>query len=649
MDSNRTKGCVTFILVLAVILAIAAAAVAYYFYSIGDLELPGSSQTKQNCGCFYTSTDGSCTAPTSALIFNPGTVDANGKCVASCPTPSNDPSLSGLTCEYKGKPSNGSCTAQCGAGFESKTVSGPSSSGDVCLCCKTEELKSCNQINLKENLACTNLAVTTDDEKILIPPFDPNIPLKLTATFSNKITYTGFVFKVNGTEVNPDEPIPGDCTSNCTIDDSGMHPYVMINPQDYLSDSSVSLQITVDGLVSSSIKNLDTTPCTRSYLLKTNDVPSCNSVSLVTTESSGKFNVSGASLRVSSLPTSLTNLKTKFTFSPIQAGVTTLTTKDSAPYLDSNDLVMDQSVLNSAATFVENKAFPVLDPSTSIQVDLVYSIDGAVATLSCGNYKVDNTSTGNGNGTGNGGTDNGGGTVDNGNGAPTGAVSDFTVSKSGPQCVDRTSPTNVAVFTIRVTNRNTNPDLLEAITDKLPLGFVYQAGSTRINNVVRADNEVVSIVTTGNSQEITWKQSDGWSFAGGETMTINLTAVAGSPTVTGQNMNEVVIKPINTPTNAENLRTSYTFDVAQTCGTPNTGLFDDTSTKVIAGIAVLIIGFLFSITATGEKLSLKIANSTAISRMVNNFNEIKAELFVPKYSFEKKVLSGEKKKKRNKN
>jgi hypothetical protein len=645
MDSNQTKGCVTFILVLAVILAIAAAAVAYYFYSIGDLTIPGFTQQKQSCGCFYTSSDSSCNSPTGALIFKVGQTDDNGKCVASCPTPSNDPKLNGLSCEYKGKPINGSCSQTCGTGFESRSVTGADSSDKFCLCCKSAPLKACNQINLKEDISCTNLTVTTSSDEILTPPIDPQFPIKISATFNEDIEYTEFVFKVNGIEVPADKTIPGDCTENCIKEDGKYKPYVIIDPSDYITDSSISLQISAEG-INDTKKSYDKTPCSRTYLLVREEAPNCGSVSFITKEANDKFNTEAVSIRVNALPSSYDNLKVKFTFKPAQSSITTLTTKDASTLLNGKDILFKLENINSASTFAENTAFPILDPESRVQVDVIYDAEGVIETLACGDTEIDRaTSSG---ADGKDGEDDDDPVVDSGTTPPTGATSNFTVAKTGPQCVERVNPLNISRFVINIANRNSAPDLLENVIDKLPLGFTYQTGSTRINGVNRADAGTVTLETTGNSQEITWSQTDGWPIDANGSMVIEFTAIAGPQAITGQNLNEVLLTPINTPTTPSNLRASFTFNVAQTCSTPRTGLFDDTLSKVFAGVAVLIIGLLFSVTSAGERMSLKLANSNIMNSLNSGMSELKSELFTPKYSFEKKVLNEAKRKNKNK-
>lgn len=646
MDSNQTKGCVTFILVLAVILAIAAAAVAYYFYSIGDLTIPGFTQQKQSCGCFYTSTDSSCSTPTGALIFKMGEVDENGKCIASCPAPSNEPSLNGLSCEYKGKQTNNTCSQSCTTGFESKSITGANSSEAFCLCCKSSQLKACNQINLKEDISCTNVSVTTTEDDILIPPIDPQFPIKISATFNENINYTEFIFKVNGQEVTTDNEIPGNCTENCIKENGKYKPFVIIDPTDYITESSISLQISAEGVTKDN-KSYDKTPCTRTYLLVREEAPNCGSVSFITKENSSKFNAEAVSIRVNALPTTYENLKVKFTFKPTQEGITSLTTKDISDLLSGKDILFKSENINNAATFIENSKFPILDPESRIQVDVIYDAEGVIETLACGDTEIDSATDSGADGK-DGEDDEDDSETDTGTTPPTGAISDFAVTKSGPQCVDRVNPTNIARFTINVNNRGSAPDLLEEIIDKLPLGFTYQVNSTRINGVARNDSGIVQIVNVGNSQEITWSQTDGWPIDANRSMIIEFTAIAGPQAITGQNLNEVVITPINTPRTPSSLRTSYTFNVAQTCSTPRTGLFDDTLSKVIAGIAVLLIGLIFSLSSAGNKVSIKLANTSLINSLTNGISELKAELFIPKYSFEKKVLNETKRKNKNK-
>jgi hypothetical protein len=636
MNSNKNKGCVTFILVLAVILAIASAAVAYYYYSIGDLVLPdsfnipGLTSTKQSCGCYYTYSDGVCNSATSALIFKTGSTDSTGKCVASCPTPSNEPELSGISCQTSAAPVNGKCTAQCPTGFDSKMVSGATENSNICLCCKSSQLKACSQISTKQNFTCTDLSLTTEDDVLFIPPIEPTIPVKITATFDATKSYTSFTFKINGKKAPSDSGIPGDCTENCTKVGNSYKPYITIVPADYITDTTTSLQVSVEAVLPTTLKNVDSTPCARTYVIKRTESPVCSSLSVIPKVNSGKFNITGVSMTIGNIPTGYSNLRARFTLTPAQLGITSLTTKSIEANLYDNDIIFDTNYLTKATNFQENKAFPITDPSTLIKAEVIYTKDSQDVILSCGDYKVQTAPSD--------GKD-GEVIVDNG-----GAKSDMNVSKTGPQCVALTAPNNTAKFVITVKNNNAAPDLISSITDKLPLGFVYLAGSTKVNNVAKPDASFVTVTTTGNSQQVVWKQSTDWSINTNETISIEFTATSSATTITGQNLNEVVVSPVNTPKVPENVRTSFAFTVSQTCSTPTTGLFDTTASKLIAGIAVFLLGILFSVTSTGTAISLKLAKSGIVNNVSDSLTEIKSELLIRNYSFEKKVLNAKNKK-----
>lgn len=192
-------------------------------------------------------------------------------------------------------------------------------------------------------------------------------------------------------------------------------------------------------------------------------------------------------------------------------------------------------------------------------------------------------------------------------GSSGGATSNFTVSKTGPRCFERVSPSNVGTFTITIRNTDTDAELIRSFKDKLPLGFTYVAGSSRINGTAVADSGVVTTNTVGSSQEITWAQTDGWSIAAGGNIVVTFRATATTSAITGQNQNEVVLDPLNTPVTAANIRTEYVFTVASDCTTPDTGLFDSTEAKIGLGLIALIIGITFYYTSFGANVSENLA------------------------------------------
>lgn len=192
---------------------------------------------------------------------------------------------------------------------------------------------------------------------------------------------------------------------------------------------------------------------------------------------------------------------------------------------------------------------------------------------------------------------------------PGGATSNFTVSKTGPRCVERVAPNNSGTFTITITNAATSSQPLRSFKDKLPMGFTYVPNSTTINGAVVPDSGLVTTNPVGNSQEIIWTKTGNWAMTNGEVMVVTFRAVANTNAITGQNQNEVVLDPLNLPVTATSIRTEYVFSVASNCSTPSTGIFDETEGKIGIGLIVLIIGLVFYYTSFGTQVSANLATN----------------------------------------
>jgi uncharacterized repeat protein (TIGR01451 family) len=238
---------------------------------------------------------------------------------------------------------------------------------------------------------------------------------------------------------------------------------------------------------------------------------------------------------------------------------------------------------------------------------------------------------------------------------PGDSKSNFSVSKSGtPSCVERVGNNNTAIFTITVRNRRTEQDSLTSVKDKLPLGFSYVAGSTTINGQAVADSSVVRLNNIGDTQEITWQQSTPWSIGAGSQLEIIFRATADENTITGQNLNEVIINPVLIPEDPTTLRTETAIVVAQDCSdpavpppptsgqTPSTGIFDNVIVRIVLGIILFSTGWLVYIRPEGTKLSKMVIDSN----IYKDAELTKYKFTNPKKYFEEKIIRGDTKEKK---
>lgn len=223
-------------------------------------------------------------------------------------------------------------------------------------------------------------------------------------------------------------------------------------------------------------------------------------------------------------------------------------------------------------------------------------------------------------------------------------TSNFTVTNSGPTCLERISPNNVATFKITVSNSDEGFQEVLQVKNKLPLGFTFTAGSAKINGEADTSDTYVTITPVGDTQEVVWTRDGGWTVAPSQQLVIEFSAIAGSNALTGDAMNEVVITPSNTALNADSLRTSFTFKVAQTCSTPETGLLDSTIGKAVLGLIAIVMAGVLYFTSSGNRVAENVHSSGIYRTSTGSMNSLKENVRIsflrltePRKSFEEKV------------
>jgi uncharacterized repeat protein (TIGR01451 family) len=242
--------------------------------------------------------------------------------------------------------------------------------------------------------------------------------------------------------------------------------------------------------------------------------------------------------------------------------------------------------------------------------------------------------------------------------------SKFRVSKtSNISCVERVTPDNVAEFTLKTVNDSTTAQIIYSVKDKLPLGFTYVADSTKINGVKVDDTEFVTTADVGDTQEVVWEKTGGWSVNSGQSLTIVFMSEAGEEALTGENQNEVVITPAEIPADPETLRAELVLNVAQSCTgeeaptddetpvveepdsetTPETGIFDSVIGRILLGMLVVLVGWYIYSRPMGQAMVEKLVSSGA-------FKEAEVfswRIFKPKKYFETKLVRKVSKKKKS--
>ncbi|PKN02525.1 hypothetical protein CVU76_00580 [Candidatus Dojkabacteria bacterium HGW-Dojkabacteria-1] len=226
--------------------------------------------------------------------------------------------------------------------------------------------------------------------------------------------------------------------------------------------------------------------------------------------------------------------------------------------------------------------------------------------------------------------------------------SNFSASKTGaPSCVERVDSKNEATFTISVRNNAQQEEGITSIKDKLPLGFEYIAGSSTINGSAVNDSSVVTVTTVGSTQEIVWQQSNNpWNVPTGGQLVVVFKAKANSTALTGENLNEVIVNPVQIPEDPASLRAETTIIVAQDCNnipttpttTPSTGILDNVFVRIAIGILLFATAWAVYTRPEGTKLSKMILDSD----VYKDAELTKYKITNPKKYFEQKVIRGKK-------
>lgn len=592
MDPSRTRSVVLAILIIAGILGLGGLAL-WYFSNQATTTPTGQTQAKSYCGQFVVGQAYNC-SPENALSY------AITESTSATCQPSSQIIDSGLTCTFTQKKSDDSC-AQCKNGSDASIVT------DGCICCAEEELKVCPTVNFSAQPIVKDITVTNSEKKLLVPPLPAESEIIINATYATpndtSITYSQFILSVNGEEYT----FAGDCSQSCTKSGQDFTVTKNLNLKDLGNISTLTVVATAK---TSAPYTNDPTPASRVYPIRQATDAFCSSIITNTTDTAKQpVTFTALEIPMSNLgkKADVTKLVATFTIDGVP-GYTKLNTKSLINYYDekTGKIILNNDFLNTASNFVEAKAFPKPSftsdsTSASMEVKIFASIEYTTnkstlaKVLSCGGDSItltrvvpDNT---------------------NNNGTTTQPIvsSNFAVLKKGPACIQRVSPSNQGTFNITITNADTDAEKFRKITDKLPRGFDYVPNSTKINGTAVLDSGLVTLTNVGESQQVVWQKADDWTLASNAKLTLTFSAKANSQAITGTNINEVVLEPTNAPKDANSIRSSYSFTVAQNCGAPKTGLFDSTASKIALGVIALLLGVALLTTQYGDRVSSKIA------------------------------------------
>lgn len=473
--------------------------------------------------------------------------------------------------------------------------------------------QSC-KVRLLSDARCNSMIIKNQDDEVVTGRISSTDTITVTAQFDEQYTSPKFLF--NNESLEPDSV-------------SGVK--IIKEFSDFEELSSIEIVATATDDQGESINS---PVCRRIIDVVQGGVSNVSSVLLQTTTQDSTTKVSEALVNIGNLPEDTSNLSLKFSFD---------TTYPDLLMTEGFDVDTTRGRITS---YIENlysednfsgDSFSILDGGEG---DYEVTISVLNGTTSLGSAKTtlelvaqDSTT----------GTDS---TTEED--TTTTTESNFTVSKiSNNSCVERVSPYNSATFTVTVKNNNTSSDFIESIKDKLPLGFTYVESSTKINGTSVQDNEYLKVTTVGETQELVWEDDSPWTVVTDGTLTIQYTAIAGESALTGENQNEVVVTPVQIPTNTESLRTELVLTVAQDCeeevqttdtetGTtnPQTGIFDTTLGRVFVGLILVVMGWVVYKRPEGLKLAEKVLGSSPYQSLeMTSF-----KIFNPKRYFEEKIL-----------
>lgn len=496
--------------------------------------------------------------------------------------------------------SDQACTVACNTQLLSEYVIKSSTS--------TDRFKSCN-IRSISDARCQEMILTDQDGKLITGKIDPEDEVNIEATF-DKDSYSNYTFKIN-TQSNTPDKIDGNKIYKKITD------FEDVNSLDILATATDSKGDSINSII-----------CRRVIDINVSGSTGANALTATTErQSDGKTKISQITISVGQL--SSENVKVSFSFG---TKFQTLTTEGGLNIESAKGTVtITKANLYDPDNFVGGQSFAILD---EYEGPLVITAEVFVDDISIGIVSteveflsqevpvVEETPQ-----------------------EETESKSNFSTSKiASPSCVERVESNNVATFTISVKNNSDVNQEITSIKDKLPLGFTYVGESTVINGTSVTDGSLTTVSNIGSTQEIVWQQSTPWSVDASGQLTIVFRAMADSNALTGENLNEVIVNPVQIPSDPATLRSQASIIVAQDCTnptvpttpttTPSTGILDNLFVRLTIGIILFVTAWVVYTRPEGVKLSQIILNSD----IYKDAEMTKYKYTNPKKYFEEKIV-----------
>lgn len=469
-----------------------------------------------------------------------------------------------------------------------------------------DEYKSCTVKSISDT-RCENMILKDQNEKIITGRIQPTDEINVEATF-DKSTYVDYTFKINSETTTPDK-----------VDGNKITKKI----KEFEGVNSVEIIATAKNEQGEQINSI---VCRRIVDIQTASASTVTGI-VATTEqqTDGKTKISQIIISVGQLTSE--NVKIRYSFS---SGFSTLTAIDGITIESAKGtLSMSKLDLYDTNNF-SSDSFNILNNHLG-DLDItaeVFLNEASIGSASTTVKFIDSSTTP---------------PVDDDPTIQDDEKSSFSATKTVAQtCVERTAGSNTATYTINVKNNKDVADSITSIKDKLPLGFIYTPNSSSIDGTATPDASLVTVTPVGDTQEVVWQPSTPWSIPADGTLAIVFSATAGTTAISGQNLNEIIVNPVEIPLDPATLRAQVYITLAQDCENvteeeqeiPQTGIFDNFIVRIAFGILILLTGWLVYVRPEGNVISETISKS----KIYGNLELTKYRVTNPKKYFEEKIL-----------
>ena len=451
---------------------------------------------------------------------------------------------------------------------------------------KQELFLSCSMSSIQD-IRCTEMTILNKNGKIVVGNIPENEEITVEAKFDKK--YENPTFKINNTDEKPD-----------SVSDDGLSIKKKISS---FKTTTVDIVATADGGDGESINS---PLCKRLIEVEQEGESSVTGLLLSKRNTETTTKISEAILRISNI-TDSNDIRIAFSFDNEDFSEIEMTKGFSLDTSKGEFSLIEQDLYNPE-NFVDAVSFSQLDEyigPLTVKAEIIRlgaSLGRAEATITFDEPK---------------GTDPEPEPEKPEPEPEKPLESNFSITTTtNLTCIERVEPNNAIIFTVNIKNNSTISQSVLGITDKLPLGFTYVADSTKINNISMSDKNYLTTEQIGQTTELVWETTTGWSIGSNQSLVIVFQAIAGPNALTGDNQNEVVIEPAQVPTDPATLRASSAVNVSQNCNptddtgqTPETGIFDEIAIQIGAGVLVLLVGWYIYSKPFGQVVAKKFVNS----------------------------------------